>query len=127
MPPSTFDLLYHKRNLPFSRFPLRNVNREVFLLDAGVSTVDRQCDASDIGRIPGRKEDDRCVELSFVAVALHRDRSLRMLLEEFAVQRLCGERCIEVARTDRIDGDAILPPFCSQCSGQVDNAVGSPA
>ena len=99
------------------------MSRIAYYLHAGISAVNRQGDSRYVGRVGGGEENDRCVQLSLVSVALQGNHCFGILLEEFAVQGFFCQRCVEIAGADSVDGDAVDAPFCCQGSGQVDNAA----
>ena len=83
-------------------------------LDAGIAAVDRHRDAGDIGRCRRGEEQDSGIEFAFIAIALERDHAVRIVLEELGIKGFLGQRSVEIARADGIDGNAVFTPFRSK-------------
>lgn len=108
----------------FKKIPVENHGDERGLKsERGVTAINGENCAVDVGG-SGRCEEDGCgVELAILAIAAFRDHGVSIVLKEFALEGLLGERSLEVARADGVDGDALVAPLASESSGEVDNAT----
>jgi len=94
-----------------------------YKLDAGITTVNGDVLAIDIGAGGRCEEEGAGVEFALLAIAAKRNALLRNCLEVIGIQSSGGEIGVEVAGADAVDGDAVLAPFGCECAGEVHHAA----